>query len=214
MKDTETNVMIVGVGGQGLLLAGEVLAQAAQCGGYVVSASEVHGIAQRGGSVCSTVRFGPQVTSPVIPEGQVDILLAFEKLEALRYLPQLGPQGVALVNDEQVMPLLESLKLVPYPSGFEETLYLNAPRAWVVPALSTAKELGNPKLTNTIMLGVLSQLLDFPQEAWQNALEQSVPPRTVADNLQAFAWGQDWAKRQGICPQAGGVATTCKQESL
>ena len=207
MKKPATNVMLVGVGGQGSLLAGQILAQAAQGSGHLVSASEVHGMAQRGGSVCSTVRFGSRVTSAVIPEGQVDILLAFEKLEALRHLSQLRPQGVALVNDQQVMPSLESLKLVPYPSGFEETLYLNARRAWVVPALVCAQELGNPKLANTIMLGVLSQLLDFPERAWREALEQSVPPRTVADNVRAFAWGQSWARQQGVASQPDAAAT-------
>ena len=207
MKNTATNVMLVGVGGQGSLLAGQILAQAAQGSGHLVSASEVHGMAQRGGSVCSTVRFGPRMTSAVIPEGQVDILLAFEKLEALRYLSQLGPESVALVNDQQVMPSLESLKLVPYPHHFEETLYLNARRAWVVPALACAQELGNPKLANTIMLGVLSQLLDFPEKAWQEALAQSVPPHTLADNLRAFEWGQRWAKQQGVGSQPDAAAT-------
>lgn len=198
MKGDAVNVMLVGVGGQGSLVAGEILAQAAQASGYAVSASEVHGMAQRGGSVCSTVRFGPRVTAAVIPEGQVDILLAFEKLEALRYLPQLGLEGVALVNDQQVMPSLESLKMVPYPAGFEETLYLNARRAWVVPALDNAQKLGNPKVANTIMLGVLSQLLDISADAWKRALQRGVPSHTLEDNVRAFEWGQEWARQQGI----------------
>jgi len=201
MTAPPTNLMLVGVGGQGSVLAGQIIAQAAHLAGHVVGASEVHGMAQRGGSVCSSVRFGFRISSPTVPEGQVDILIGFEKLEALRYLPQLKAEGVVLVNDQQITPSIESLKLAPYPQDVEEILLSYTDNVWIVPGLEVANQLGNPKLANTVLLGVLSQLLDFSNAHWQQALAQGVPPKTLLLNQQAFSAGIVWAQRHGVVLQ-------------
>jgi len=192
------NLMLVGVGGQGSVLAGQIIAQTAHLAGQAVRASEVHGMAQRGGSVCSTVRYGSQVSSPAVPEGEVDILIGFEKLETLRYLPQLKAEGAVLANDQQITPSMESLKLAPYPKDVEETLLLHTYNVWMVPGLEVANQLGNPKLANAMLLGVLSQLLDFSNAYWQQALAEGVPPKTLDLNQRAFAEGVSWAKHHNV----------------
>lgn len=194
---TATNIVVVGVGGQGSVLAGQIIARAAMLAGFSVATSEVHGMAQRGGSVFSTVRYGKAVLSPAVPEGAADILLAFEKLEALRYLNYLRGDGLALVNDQRIMPSIESLKLAPYPDDktIEETLHRRARDVLIVPALGIAQKLGNPALTNTVMLGALSRFLDLPHTKWRQAITELVPPKTVEFNLLAFDEGLTWAQR-------------------
>jgi len=191
------NIVIAGVGGQGSVLAGQIIAQAASLAEFCVATSEVHGMAQRGGSVFSTVRYGKDVISPAVPEGAADVLLAFEKLEALRYLNYLKADGLALVNDQRIMPSIESLKLAPYPDEktIEETLHRRAGMVVIVPALAIAQGLGVPALVNTVMLGALSVFLDLPHEKWHQAITKLVPPKTVELNLAAFAEGVAWAKR-------------------
>ena len=159
------NVVLVGVGGQGSVLAGQILARAAMLAGYSAAASEVHGMAQRGGSVVSTVRFGPDVLSPAVPEGEADFLLAFEKLEALRYASVLKPGGVAIVNDQRITPTIESLKLAPYPddTDVEAALSERAGRVLLVPGLEIALKLGDARLANTVLLGVLSTFWTSPK---------------------------------------------------
>lgn len=191
-----TNIVVVGVGGQGSVLAGQIIARAAMLAGLSVATSEVHGMAQRGGSVFSTVRYGNTVLSPAVSEGTADILLAFEKLEALRYLNYLTPNGLALVNDQCIVPSIESLKLAPYPDDrtLKETLRRRTRSAFLVPALKIAQQIGTPTLTNTVMLGALSHFLDLPQDAWRSAVTELVPPKTVELNLLAFDEGLQWAK--------------------
>ncbi|MCS7197447.1 MAG: indolepyruvate oxidoreductase subunit beta [Candidatus Bipolaricaulota bacterium] len=191
-----TNIVVVGVGGQGSVLAGQIIARAAMLAGLSVATSEVHGMAQRGGSVFSTVRYGKAVLSPAVSEGTADVLLAFEKLEALRYLNYLTTNGLALVNDQRIVPSIESLKLAPYPDDrtLEETLRRRTRSAFLVPALKIAQQIGTPALTNTVMLGALSLFLDLPQDAWHSAVTELVPPKTVELNLLAFDEGLQWAK--------------------
>lgn len=193
---TITNIVLVGVGGQGSVLAGQIIARVAMLAGLSVATSEVHGMAQRGGSVLSTVRYGKEVLSPAVSEGAADVLLAFEKLEALRYLNYLKADGLVLVNDQRIVPSVESLKLAPYPNDrtIEETLRRRARDVLIVPALEIAQKLGNPALTNTVMLGALSQVLDLSQDAWRRAVTELVPPKTVELNLLAFDEGLTWAK--------------------
>ncbi len=195
-----TNIIVVGVGGQGSVLAGQIIARAAVLAGLSVAASEVHGMAQRGGSVFSTVRYGKDVLSSAVPEGAADVLLAFEKLEALRYLNHLRVDGLALVNDQRIVPSVESLKLAPYPDDktIEGTLRRRTKSVMIVPALEIAQRLGNPALTNTVMLGALSQFLNLPQDAWRRAVTELVPPKTVELNLVAFDEGLSWAQRACI----------------
>jgi indolepyruvate ferredoxin oxidoreductase beta subunit len=190
------NIVIVGVGGQGSVLAGQIIARVAALANLSVATSEIHGMAQRGGSVCSTVRYGKDVISPAVPEGAADVLLAFEKLEALRYLNYLKVDGLALVNDQRIMPSIESLKLAPYPDEktIEATLRSRAGIVLVVPALAIAQELGLPALVNTVMLGALSVFLDLPHEKWPKAITDLVPPKTVELNILAFQEGLSWAK--------------------
>ena len=194
---TITNIILVGVGGQGSLLAGQIIARAATLANLSVATSEVHGMAQRGGSVFSTVRYGEDVLSPAVPEGAADVLLAFEKLEALRYLNYLKVDGLALVNDQRIVPSIESLKLAPYPDDttIEETLRRRAHEVLIVPGLEIAQRLGNPALTNTVMLGALSQFLALSKDMWHQAVTELVPPKTVELNLVAFEEGLSWAKR-------------------
>lgn len=195
--NTITNIVIVGVGGQGSLLAGQIIARVATLANLSVATSEVHGMAQRGGSVFSTVRYGKEVLSPAVPEGSADVLLAFEKLEALRSLNYLRVDGLALVNDQRIVPSVESLKLAPYPDDktIEETLRRRTEHVLIAPGLKIAQELGNPALANTVMLGVLSHFLDLPHAEWRQAITELVPPKTVELNLLAFDEGLTWAKR-------------------
>lgn len=195
--NTVTNIVVVGVGGQGSVLAGQIIARAAMLTGFSVATSEVHGMAQRGGSVFSTVRYGKAVLSPVVPEGAADVLLAFEKLEALRYVNYLRADGLAIVNDQRIIPSVESLKLAPYPDDktIEEALRRRAQTVLIVPALEIAQGLGHPALTNTAMLGALSLFLALPHPGWRQAITELVPPKTIELNLLAFEEGLTWARR-------------------
>lgn len=154
-------------------------------------------MAQRGGSVFSTVRYGKDVLSPAVPEGAADVLLAFEKLEALRTLNYLRVDGLALVNDQRILPSVESLKLAPYPDDktIEETLRRRTEHVLIVPALEIAQGLGHAALVNTVMLGALSEFLDLPKAEWRQAITELVPPKTIELNLLAFDEGLTWAKR-------------------
>lgn len=191
------NIVLAGVGGQGSLLAGQIIARVATLAGLSVATSEVHGMAQRGGSVFSTVRYGSEVFSPAVPEGEADVLLAFEKLEALRYLSYLKVDGLALVNDQRIAPSVESLKLASYPEDakIKETLHRRAGTVFIVPGLEIAQGLGNPALANTVLLGALSTFLDLPQEEWRQAIVELVPPKMLELNHLAFEEGVTWAKR-------------------
>jgi len=192
--DVVTNIVLAGVGGQGSVLSGQIVADAVRRAGWNVVTSEVHGMAQRGGSVVSTVRFGHELHSPVVPEAGADFLIAFERLEALRHLPFLRPGGVALVNDQRITPPIESLKVTAYPDDIEAPFRQRAGTLLLVPGLETAKRLGNTRLANTVVLGVLATFLDLPERAWREAIAGHVPPRTVEANQQAFAEGIAWAR--------------------
>jgi indolepyruvate ferredoxin oxidoreductase beta subunit len=191
-----TNIVLAGVGGQGSVMAGQIIARAATLEKMQVATSEVHGMAQRGGSVLSTVRFGDEVYSPVIPKGKADYLLGFEKLEAIRYLAHLKKGGVALVNDQQITPTIEALKEAPYPLNVEALIKTRAGRAHLVAGLKIATEIGNPKLANTVLVGVLATFLPFAEETWQRALTELVPPLTIEQNMRAFQLGQAVSTKQ------------------
>jgi len=209
MSAQPVNLALAGVGGQGSVLAGKVVARAAELSGYAVAASEVHGMAQRGGSVFSTVRYGKATRSPRVPDGEADALVAFEKLEALRFLGALKPGGLALVNAQRITPSVESLKGAPYPEDVEEALNLYTRHVWMVPGLDVARELGNPKLANAVVLGALSRWLELPEAAWLRALEELVPPKTVQLNREAFARGRAWAGRKSKAPAGAAEEGSC-----
>ena len=188
-----TNVLIAGVGGQGAVLASELLALTAMAAGKDVKQGEFHGVAQRGGSVFSHVRFGDHVHSPTTPKGAVDYFLALEKLEALRYAHFVKPGGTIIINDHQIAPL-KTADDRPYP---EEAIdFLSNKGFTVVPVGATEKaiELGNHRAANVLMLGALAEFLDVPFDVWEETLEKRIPERFLELNRKAFAAGREYAK--------------------
>ena len=188
------NFLLAGVGGQGTLLAADVVSLVGMNQGYDVKKSEVHGMAQRGGSVTSHVRWGERVYSSLITPGEVDFLVAFERLEALRYANQLRPTGTLLVNDYRIAPISVCSGNARYPTEADEDgAYEGAiGRRVLVPAISLAQELGNARVNNVIMLGALSTLLELPPDAWCDVVCGRVPPRFVSLNQRAFEAGREF----------------------
>ncbi len=184
-----TNVLIAGVGGQGAILASELLAMAAMAAGHDVKQGEFHGVAQRGGSVYSHVRFGDRVYSPTAPLGGVDYLLALEQLEALRYAHFVKPGGTVIVNDHRVEPIRVADER-PYPEGTTDFLEGQGCHVVVLEATRMALELGNHRAANVVLLGALSTSLDIPAEAWDATLGERVPTHLLELNRHAFAAGR------------------------
>ncbi len=184
-----TNILLAGVGGQGILLASEILSEVVLLAGLDVKKNEIHGMSQRGGSVVSHVRYGEKVYSSIIPEGEVDILFSFEMLETCRYLPLLRPNGRVVMNDWKIAPPSVALGKQPYPADLVETIRRQHPATTVVNGLELALAAGNSKTVNTVLLGALSQTLDFDPQLWQTALRKMIPERLLEVNLKAFALG-------------------------
>ena len=188
------NFLLAGVGGQGTILASDVLAEVALATGLDVKKSEVHGMAQRGGSVNTHVRWNAgQVHSPLIGEGEADILLAFEEAEALRYARYLRQGGVVVVNRQAIRPITVTSGGAHYPSEEElRAVYGRiTDRFFVVPGAALAEKLGNARAANVVLLGVLSSFFDLPAETWLAVIEKRVPPRYVELNRQAFFAGRE-----------------------
>ena len=185
---TSKNIMIVGVGGQGTLLTSRILGKLAINAGYDVKLSEVHGMAQRGGSVVTFVRYGDKVNEPIVEEGQADVLIAFERLEAPRYLHFLKKDGVVIVNDWRIDPITVVTGVAAYPEDVIETLKEKR-RAIVVEATAESKKLGAPKAFNIIVLGAAARHMGFEKEDWLRVIETTVPPKTIEVNKQAFEIG-------------------------
>lgn len=182
------NIMIVGVGGQGTLLASRILGNTVINEGYDVKLSEVHGMSQRGGSVVTYVKYGDKVYSPIVDKGEADIILAFELLEAYRALPYLKKGGKIIVNDQKIDPMPVISGLVQYPEGIPEKLRA-ASDCTVVDALSLAKEAGNTKSVNVVLIGVMAKSTDIPYEKWVETIKTTVPPKFLDANLKAFELG-------------------------
>lgn len=187
-----TNVVLAGVGGQGSVLATRVLARAAELAGHHVVTSEVHGMSQRGGTVTTTVRFGDEVLSSAVPEGEADFLVGFERLEAARHLDLVSGGGVVLVNDQRIAPSVEALRTASYPDDLESRARTRGLSLMVYPALRLARELGDDRVASTVMLGALSDFLFLDREHWIEAIRRTVPPRTVEANQVAFDTGAEW----------------------
>jgi len=186
-----TDVLLAGVGGQGVLLASETLALAALTEGLEVKQSEVHGVAQRGGSVVSHVRFGPRVHSPLIRCGNADALYAGEQLEALRYAHYLKPGGLVVMDDRVIKPVaLSPENAVPYPEGVPAFLESKGYEVLVFPAVRTAVDLGDKRCANVVLLGLLSTRLDLSADSWQTALRRRFPEKYLDLNLRAFEAGR------------------------
>lgn len=186
------NIMIVGVGGQGTLLTSRVLGNLIRKYGYDVKLSEVHGMAQRGGSVVTFVRYGKQVYEPIVEEGTADILIAFERLEAARYAQFLKKDGVIVLNDVRIDPMPVVIGAMEYPDGILEKLQ----KEFIVYSINANEEalkLGNSKVFNSIILGLSAKHLDFKKEDWLEVIEQTVPAKTVEINKKAFLIGYEKA---------------------
>ncbi len=190
MMETKS-VMIVGVGGQGTLLASRVLGSVLLAQGLEVKVSEIHGMSQRGGSVVTYVKFGEKVYSPVIDRGEADYILAFERLEAARWLPWLKKGGCLLVNDQRINPMPVVTGAMAYPEGILEKLENKDVRLQAVDALALAEQAGSSKAVNVVLLGLLSRTMDWPEEAWDRALAENVKPAFLEINRRAFALGRN-----------------------
>jgi indolepyruvate ferredoxin oxidoreductase beta subunit len=190
------SVLLAGVGGQGLVLATRITAQVAFRSGFDVKTSDVIGLAQRGGMVWGSVRFGDKVHSPLVPKGQGDFLLATELLEGLRWIELLKPQSVIIMAKEAIFPNRVLLGKEAYPQDAEAALAALGFRVKGLEAGALAHKLGNARLANTILLGALSTHLPFPVDTWAQALKDHVPPKTVNLNLQAFEGGRDAARQE------------------
>ena len=183
------NVMIVGVGGQGSLLASKLLGHLLLAQGYDVKVSEVHGMSQRGGSVVTYVRYGTKVAAPVIDGGEADCIVSFELLEAARWLPYLKEGGQVVTNIQQIDPLPVITGAAQYPTGLVEKMQAAGVKVDALDCLKLAEEAGSSKAVNLVLMGRLSHYFDLPQEAWQEAIEACVPAKFLELNKKAFALG-------------------------
>ena len=191
MAETK-NIMIVGVGGQGTLLTSLILGVITVEAGYDVKLSEVHGMAQRGGSVVTYVRYGEKVAEPIVEEGQADVLIAFERLEALRYAHFLKKDGVIIVNDQRIDPMPVVTGVAKYPDGIIEKLSKKY-RVVSVDAMDEAIKMGNSRVFNVIILGIAAKNMDFPKDQWIEVIKKTVPPKTIDINVAAFEKGYELA---------------------
>ncbi|MDR1492912.1 MAG: indolepyruvate oxidoreductase subunit beta [Planctomycetaceae bacterium] len=187
------SVVIVGVGGQGILLASEIIAQAAVNAGYDVKTNEVHGMAQRGGSVVAQIRYGEKVHSPLVAKGTASVLGSLERTECLRYIDYLAPDGLAVVSSQKIIPVTVSSGSTTYPNIEAEELRQYFPNLIYVEAVEKAAGLGNARAANTILLGATSTRLDLPISAWETAIRNCVKPKFVDVNLKAFKLGRNSA---------------------
>lgn len=190
---TVTNILMVGVGGQGTLLASEILSEVLKEAGFDVKKSEIHGMSQRGGSVVSHVRFGKEVHSPIIPEGEADILLGFELLESYRYLPLLKKGCKLVVNHLKINPSIVSTGGEPYPAGLEEKIRQRFPDCILLDGEKLAESAGNAKAANTVLIGALSKQLHIDEKYWLAAIEKMVPAKALEINRKAFYLGREAA---------------------
>jgi indolepyruvate ferredoxin oxidoreductase, beta subunit len=187
------NVLIVGVGGQGIILASDVLGKVAARHGYDVKKNEIHGMAQRGGSVSSHVRFGPVVSSPIIKMGEADVLLSFEQIETVRYFHYLSEKGQVIMNDTKILPPAVFTGKQEYPADIIDRIQEKVPGAIIVDGQKEAEALGSPRVANVLFLGVMSRYLDIPAETYEIVLKESLKPKLVDMNLKAFQRGRGLA---------------------
>jgi indolepyruvate ferredoxin oxidoreductase beta subunit len=185
------NVMIVGVGGQGSLLASKLLGRLLLDEGYDVKVSEVHGMSQRGGSVVTYVRYGEHVYSPVIDKGEADVIVSFELLEAARWLPFLKKDGTVVTNIQQIDPMPVITGAMEYPGELVEKMKKSGAKVDALDCLKLAEEAGSSKAVNIVLMGRLSHYFDMPEEAWMKAMEAIVPAKFLEMNKKAFELGKN-----------------------
>jgi len=192
----KSDILIAGVGGQGTILTGRLLAALAISEGLDVKTAETHGMAQRGGSVITHARLGDKVYSPLIPQGDASILLSFEKLEALRWLPFLSPQGTVIVNTQELAPMPVLTGQMDYPGGILEEIEGKAGRLIAVDALSMEPVRDNPRVVNTFLLGILARIMPVDKEKWLKVMEETIKAKLVDINKQSFEAGWQFALEQ------------------
>ncbi len=183
------SIMIVGVGGQGTLLASRIIGNALIDCGYDVKVSEVHGMSQRGGSVVTYVRYGEEVASPIVEKGGADIIVAFEQLEALRWISYLKPGGKMIINTQKIDPMPVIIGAAAYPEGILDTIKKSGVSYEAIDALSLANEAGNSKAVNVVLLGLMAKHSEIEKETWLKSLRNTVPERFLELNLKAFELG-------------------------
>ena len=193
MNDKITNILLVGVGGQGILLAAEILSETCMLAGFDVKKSEIHGMSQRGGSVVSHVRYGREVFSPIVPEGEGDILFGFELMESYRSLTLLKPGATVVANDLCIPPPSVLMGQEVYPADLAGKIAERFPDFILVDGQQIATEAGNVRAANTVLLGAVSKRLDIAENFWLEAIERMVPKKALAVNLKAFAVGRSLA---------------------
>ena len=186
-----THRMIVGVGGQGSLLASKLLGHLLLEQGYDVKVSEVHGMSQRGGSVVTYVRYGDRVASPVIDRGEADYIVSFELLEAARWVPYLKKDGQIVTNIQQIDPMPVIIGAAEYPENLVEKIKASGAKIDAMDCLALAEQAGSSKAVNLVLLGRLSHYFDLPEEAWMKSIEANVPAKFLEMNKKAFALGQN-----------------------
>ena len=185
------NIMIVGVGGQGSLLASKLLGHLLLTQGYDVKVSEVHGMSQRGGSVVTYVRYGDKVASPVIDQGEADFIVSFELLEAARWLSFLKPDGQIVTNTQQIDPMPVIIGAAQYPENLVDKMKAAGAKVDAMDCLSLAEQAGSAKAVNLVLLGRLSHYFGLPEESWMEAIEAIVPAKFLELNKKAFFLGRD-----------------------
>ena len=190
MSQQIQNILLVGVGGQGILLASEILSEAAMLAGFDVKKSEIHGMSQRGGSVVSHVRYGREVFSPIVPEGEGDILFGFELMETCRSLPLIKPGGFVVANDLQISPPAVLMGQETYPTDLVMRIQDRFPDFLLVDGQKIARDAGNVRAANTVLLGAVSKRLEIAEEYWMRALEKMVPKKALEVNKTAFMVGR------------------------
>jgi len=183
------NILICGVGGQGVLLAGDIIAETAIASGFDAKKSEVHGMAQRGGSVVSHVRFGQKVNSPLIRQGEADVILSFEEMETARYLQFLKADGCLIINRQQIIPMSVATGQAEYPIDIVEKIKQQVKNVVLCPGMELAEKAGSAKAVNTVLLGALAKKLELSSEKWQEVISQRVPAKSAEMNKKAFESG-------------------------
>ncbi len=186
-----TNILLVGVGGQGILLASEVLAETFMLAGFDVKKSEIHGMSQRGGSVVSHLRYGGRVNSPIVSEGDGDILFGFELMETFRYLPLLRRGAFVVANSLQIAPPSVLMGNESYPDDLPERIRAGFPDFLLIDGQRVAAEAGDPRAANTVLLGAVSKRLQVEEEYWLEAMKRMIPSKALSINLKAFETGRN-----------------------
>lgn len=190
MKEKATNVLVVGIGGQGAVMATEITAEVALGAGFDVKKAEVHGMSQRGGVIASHARFGKNITSPVIAKGEADYILAFEEVEAMRSIDFLKPDGTVIFNEQKIVPPIAHFLKIQYPDNIKKKLENGKRTVLSLDALAKAKEVGSELLVNTLLLGVLSKRLSLPEKTWREVLVRRFGAKMLDLNLKAFDTGR------------------------